>query len=794
MNLWTTGAGITPIFKKRGISKMEFSKKFVSEDLERSTFLKHVAAPIFRKSFNVTGDIKRAEILICGLGFYDLFINGKKITKGFLAPYVSNPDHIIYYDKYDLAPYIKQGENAIGIMLGDGFQNGKTRVWDFMDNVFNASPRLALTLEIETESGTIKLDASDFKCKKGPVTFNDMRSGVHFDNRLYEKGWDNAGYKEDETWHEPLAVMDLPRGRAKICMAEPVVVKKELKAVSIKKGELCGYKEREDVTEGLYGQTPPVNPPERTGGYIFDFGENNAGIFRLKIKGTPGQRIDIQCAEKLTDGKVDYSNIRFFPDGYSQRSIYILSGEGEEVFEPMFAYFGYRYLYVSGITEKQATDELLTYLVMSSDLDERGGFECSDEIANKICAAAKRSDISNFYYFPTDCPHREKNGWTGDASVSSEHMILTLTAENSWREWLNNIRLAQTDEGELPGIVPTGDWGYEWGNGPAWDSVLFNLPYMTYKYCGETDVIKENAHAMMSYLEYISNKRDDEGIVAIGLGDWVPVDRECDDYEPPLGFTDSLMVLDMCRKAEVMFNAAKLFLNSAYAKNLGDQMYSAIRNKYIDFNNMLVCGNCQSSQALAIYFDVFKPAEKAEAFKRLLEIIKQDNESITSGFLGLRVIFHVLSQFGYSDLAYKMITKEDYPSYAYWMLHGKTTLLESFHPLEIYGASENHHFLGDVIQWFMRYPGGINVINSKNVKIKPCFVKKLNHAKAYHILPDGEVSVKWERDGDAIILSVCCPESVKCDIELDSGYIFENEKKSYINGAVKKARVIRKNA
>ena len=154
----------------------------------------------------------------------------------------------------------------------------------------------------------------------------------------------------------------------------------------------------------------------------------------------------------------------------------------------------------------------------------------------------------------------------------------------------------------------------------------------------------------------------------------------------------------------------------------------------------------------------------------------------------------MLSQFGYSDLAYKMITKKEAPSYGNWIEQGETTLLEQFWTKKEFAASKNHHFLGDVIQWFMRYPGGINVINSKNVKIKPCFVKKLNHAKAYHILPDGEVSVKWERDGDAIILSVCCPESVKCDIELDSGYIFENEKKSYVNGAVKEAKVIRKNA
>lgn len=775
---------------------MEFSKKFVSECVERSTFCEHIAAPIFRKSFTVSKNVKRAEILISGLGFYDLFLNGKKITKGFLAPYISNTDHITYFDKYDLLPYLADGENVIGVMLGDGFQNGKTRVWDFMDNILNSAPKLALSVEVETENEILSFDATDFKCKKGPITFNDMRSGVHFDNRLAQKGWNEPNYKEDDGWHAPI-IADPPRGKAKICEAEPIVIKKELKPVSVKSGELYEYNAREDVLEGLKGGKTAVEAPERTGGYIYDFGENNAGIFRLKIKGQAGQRIDIQCAEKLTDGKVDYSNIGFYPDGYSQRSIYILSGEGEEVFEPMFAYFGYRYLYVSGITEEQATPELLTYLVMSSDLEERGTFECSDEIANKIYEAGRRSDISNFYYFPTDCPHREKNGWTGDASASAEHMILTINPENSWREWMNNIRLAQTEDGQLPGIVPTDKWSYEWGNGPAWDSVLFNLPYMAYKYRGETKMIEENAHAMIAYLEYVSKKRDDEGIVEIGLGDWLPVMTkrrgELADgiFDVPLGFTDSVMVLDMCRKAETMFNSVGYGLHASFAKQLGEQMYTSIRNKYIDFNTMLVTGNSQSSQAIGVYFDVFEPAEKHMAVQRLVEIIHRDGDSITVGFLGLRVIFHVLSQFGYSDLAYEMITKKEYPSYGYWIENGETTLLESFRTEKNYPNSKNHHFFGDILQWFMRYPGGINVVNCKHVVIKPHFIKKLDHASASHILPDGKVSVNWKRDGENIIISVECPESVKCEVQLENGYFFENNKISYTKGSLNEEKVMK---
>ena len=153
---------------------------------------------------------KSGEILICGLGFYDLFINGEKITKGYLAPYISNTDHIVYYDYYDLTAWLRPGESVIGVMLGDGFQNAKTRVWDFMDNVFNSAPKLALSMRVESNGKIQEFDASDFHCKKGPVLFNDLRSGVFFDRRKEEKGWNQPGFQEDEGWHEPV-MADRPR-------------------------------------------------------------------------------------------------------------------------------------------------------------------------------------------------------------------------------------------------------------------------------------------------------------------------------------------------------------------------------------------------------------------------------------------------------------------------------------------------------------------------------------------------------------------------------------------------------
>lgn len=752
---------------------MEFSKKFVCEDIAYSTYEKNVPAPLFRKSFELKSVPERAEILICGLGFYDLFVNGKKITKGYLAPYISNSDHICYYDKYDLKEYLNIGENVVGVMLGDGHQNNKTAVWDFVNNNINSAPLLSLTLEIESNKDTIHFEADDFVCKKGPILFNDLRSGVFYDARLLEDGWNEPNFVEKD-WHKPISGIYKPRGKQKICEAEPIKVSKELKPVSITKGELEPYVATHgSVVEFLKVITPFETSAELKGGYIYDFGENNAGTLRLKIKGEKGQKISLQCGEQLVDGKLSYSNIGFYPDGFVQRDIYYLKGEGEEIFEPMFTYHGFRYVYVSGITEEQATKDLLTYLVMSSDLEKRGDFKCSDNVANKIYEIAQRSDISNFYYIQTDCPHREKNGWTGDASMSAEHIIMTLGAENSWREWLNNIRLTQKEDGQLPGIVPTDHWGYDWGNGPAWDSIIFNLPYMAYKYRGETKIIEENATAMLRYLEYVSRKRDEKGIVAIGLGDWLPVVRNDGgkQSDASLGFTDSVMVLDMCRKGSQMFEAINLPMHKAFAQKLGEEILEAIRKEYIDFDTYVVDNRYQTTQAMAIFYNVFKEEEKEKAFEVLKEIIKEDNYSVTTGFLGLRVIFHVLSNFGEEELAYKMITKPEFPSYGYWVEKGETTLLESFFEYDEYFCqSKNHHFFGDVENWLMSCPGGIKVQNENTVKISPKFIKSINWCEATHKMKNGEIKTHWDRKENEIVLKVENTGNVQYTLELDKKY------------------------
>ena len=395
------------------------STKFISATREFATYEKTVAAPYLRRSFSLSALPEKADFTVTGLGFYRVFVNGKDITKGLLAPYISNDDEVVYYDRYDLAPHLRVGKNTLAFLLGNGFHNCVGgNIWDLDKALYRSAPKLAFALTLS--DGTVIEADENVKTHPSPILFDDLRCGVHYDARKELSGWTSPDF-DDSDWENAFPV-ETARGKSVLCSAEPIRVYDELAPETITPHVfLAPYQHRDDhMPEKTFYDSAEDDAKE---GFLYDFGQNNAGIFRLKINGKAGQRIVLQACERLNEeNRPFFSNIDFYPNGYSQRTIYICRGEGEEIFTPDFTYIGYRYLWVSGITEEQATKELLTYLVAGSDLEARGDFSCSDEMANRLWEISLRSDRANLYYFPTDCPHREKNGWTGDASMSAEHM------------------------------------------------------------------------------------------------------------------------------------------------------------------------------------------------------------------------------------------------------------------------------------------------------------------------------------------------------------------------------------
>ncbi len=757
---------------------MKFSARFIKAPQELCDFDRHVPAPYLRKTFTLETEPARAEITVCGLGFYELYINGRNITKGPLAPYISNPDDVCYYDRYDLAGLLKKGKNAVGILLGNGFRNAFGGfVWDFDQASCRGVPTVALCLEAADGENAVEIEADEtFRTHPSPVLFDDERMGCRYDARMEIPGWSEPDF-DDSGWAYAVPEKK-PRGVARLCGAEPIAVTETLSPVRITYHEELPY-----CYESMRNDAAPLEGAVAKKAYVYDFGVNGAGVTRLAIRNsTPGQTVTVRHAEDLVHGDVSVNSTIFLRRTtteryieYGQTDVYICRG-GDEAFVPVFKYDGFRYAIVEGLTPEQATADAVTFLVMNSDIRERAGFTCSDPVLNQLQACARRSDLSNFYYFPTDCPHREKNGWTGDASVSSEHMLLNLTAEKSLREWLFNIRLAQRADGALPGIIPTGGWGFDWGNGPAWDSVCVNLPYNIYRFTGDTEVILENAAMIMRYLYYISRRRDERGLIAVGLGDWLdPFEKERGGIASPLWVTDSATVFEIARKAAFLFDRAGLTREAAYAGAFSEDMRNSFRKHLIDPETMTVAGDCQTSQAMAIEVGLFDESELPAARRRLIDIIHRDKDVNACGMIGLRHIYHALVHAGEADLAFKLITSGARSCYGYWMNHGATSLWECFPDLDVgTEGSKNHHFMGDISSLFIQEFAGLkpnpDFRDVNACEISPHFVNALDYAEAFYRAPKGEVSVRWDRTPSGMDIRIRMTGETKGTLILPEGY------------------------
>ncbi|HPE94623.1 MAG TPA: family 78 glycoside hydrolase catalytic domain [Bacillota bacterium] len=691
--------------------------EFICKSHDYSTLERSVNAPYIRRRFNAPEEMK-AKLVITGLGFYDAFINGKRITKGLLAPYVSAPDDIVDYDEYEFTA--KKGENVLGLILGNGMQNSFCGyVWDFEKAAWRASPETAFEIRV---GDAVFTSGTGCKCFDSPITFDDERGGEFYDARLEIKGWSEPGF-DDSGWSDALPARE-PKGEKRFCIAEPITTQSILKPLSVK---------------------------QTNGGWLYDFGVNAAGNPRLTMKGTRGQTVTLYCGELLVNGDLTQENIKCDRNQQCQVMKYTFSGDGTETYTPHFTYSGFRYVKITGVTAEQATPDALEYLVQNSDLRRSAEFECSDETVNKLAELSQRSTLANFWYFPTDCPHREKNGWTGDAAVSAEQTIMQFKAENSYAEWLAHIRAVQREDGALPGIIPTGGWGFKWGSGPAWDCVIAVLPYYIYLYRRDKAILRDNADAIDSYLTYMSTKLLADGTTAYGLGDWCSPNRPSGDPKTPLGVTDTLMCADICKKASYIFGQLGQTERRARADTMYCKLISAFRNAFVDTNKCSVRCLTQTAQSMALYYGVFTEGEYAEAYTVLKKLISDNDGQHDCGILGCRVIFNVLADNGDADLALSMITSKAHPGFGNWIDRGATSLWENFPKEDEPFLSLNHHFFGAISGFFFRYIAGIQV-GEEGVRIEPKYPSAITHAKAKIDIAGELVSVEWTRSPDGAIV------------------------------------------
>ena len=723
---------------------MQF-QTFIKGSDTYATYTHPVSAPILRKRFTLTETPQTASLQICVSGLYELYLNGSRLTRGFLCPYFSNPDHVLYYDTYDIAPYLQEGDNAVAVILGNGFSNQDTPRQDFNQSSFRAAPVLALCLQASGAHTTVSLETDEtWKMHPSPILYDMYRFGVIYDARNEIDGFSDPTF-DDSTWAYALPAA-APKGVIRPSTVLPVTAQYELTPHSI---EL-----QKDLYYFYDNDGNPFPQAHVDSGWCYDFGFSCAGVCRLKIKGKRGQQITLRHGEYPRYGKFNMNSIMTIKpndEAYFhlfQTDTYILKGGAEEIFVPTFTYHGFRYVLVEGITEEQATDDLLTFIVFNTDIQKHSDFRCSDETLNTLYDMAIRADVSNFHHFPTDSPHREKNGWTGDISMSSHQYLLSFDCSDNFRVWLENVRFAQTEAGQIPGVVPTAGWGYAWGSGPVWDSAIVNIPYETYRFTGRTDLIAENADMLIRYLHYIADKRDERGLIACGLGDWCQPGKRNPHFDAPLAFTDSTQIYRSAQRSAFLFDLIGRETEKQYALTLADEMRAAIRTHLIDPNTCTAAGDCQTSQAVALHLGLFTPDEYSKAYQKLISIIHRDNDTLNCGMIGLRYLFHVLFAGGDSDLALVMMTKKDAPSYGNMIELGGTALFESLIPNGIQ-ESQNHHFYGDIIHLFIEKLAGLRPNPQMDdiycVEIAPIVPDSISHAQASYTIGDDTVSVRWEK-------------------------------------------------
>ena len=732
-----------------------------------ATFDRFVPAPCFKRVFDLP-DVKEATLEVCTPGFYELFVNGKRVTRGALSPYIADPDDVMYVDTYDLAPYLTEGKNVISLLLGNGILNCVGGyIWNFDKAPYRAAPMAAVSFKC----GNVTFDASSFVWKPSAIQFDDIRAGEWYDAR--RESDDLLSADTDDTW-QPVIPARAPRGKILPNRAAPILVEKELTPVSVRRSHV-GIWPDEQITA--------LPEDERGEGYLYDFGINTAGVCRLKIKNTrPGQKIVLQFGEILgenpsggadttlrtPDAGLDLRGFHYLPHRFNNRDVYICRGGEEEIWQPYFTYHGFRYVLVYGLDESQAADDLLTYLVMHTDMETRASFRCSDETANRIFDACVTADKSNFFHFPTDCPHREKNVWTGDAYLSAEQMLTAFGCENNLKQWLRDIRAAMNQNGDIPGIVPTVDWGF--GLGVVWGSVIVELPYRIYTLRDDVSVIRENAAAMLRFLNYIAASRWEDGMIHTGLGDWCQAARGVvDNPKAPSVVTSTAAAMDDCRKCAEMFRTVGMTAQAVFADELYAELKKAARAELLDANNALMVYRCQTAQAAGIWCGMFEPWEIDKAVGNLLAIIHENDDHIDCGSFGLRILFRVLADHGEEELAYRMITRTDFPSYGYMVENGATALHELFFPMERVQSSCNHHFYGDVLAWFTQTVTGITYEKGR-LRIRPRFIGKLDFAEGHLVTPKGKVEVKWRREGNGITLDISLDKNMAADVYLPSAW------------------------
>ena len=713
--------------------------------IAKTTDINERPAPMFRREFKVSGEIKSARLYICGLGYNEIELNGSKVGDRFLDPAFTRYDRRMLYVTHDVTDQLKAGENAIGVTLGHGWFNAQTiAVWNLENAPWRAAPKMILKLAIQYADGHQSVLVSDksWKTSTGPIIFNSIYGGETYDARLEKIGWSTVGY-DDSSW-EDVKVVKAPEGKMVAQAMPPIRATATIKPVKI---------------------TEP-----KPGVFIFDMGQNFAGHVNLTVSGPAGTQVVMRHAELLHgDGTLDNDDMskhvrRGGADQPFQTDTYILKGEGTETWHSRFTYHGFQYVEVTGFPGKPTLDAL-EGVFLHSDVPAIGKFDCSNPLFNWITEAARWSFLSNLYGLPTDCPHREKNGWTADAHIAAEQALYTFQPVTIYAKWMNDIDDEQRPDGNLPGIVPNAGWGDNIG--PSWDSAFLIIPDYINLYYGDSKVLRDHYEGMKRYVDYLGT-RAENGIVSYGLNDWAPANTKT-----PADITSTGYYY---QDARIVAHTAELLGKSGDAKKytrLADEIKKDFNKKFYNAETGVYGNGSQAALSCALFHDLVEPENKQRVFDNLLAAIEKADGHIAAGILGTKYIFRVLTEGGRADVAYAMADKKDAPGWGWWKSQGATTLWEQWNGSE----SRNHIMFGDIVAWYYESLAGIGADPSapgfKNIIVRPQPVGDLTFAQAEVDSVRGKIESSWKIEGGKFKLHLLIPPNSTATVYMPGAKVDE---------------------
>lgn len=686
-------------------------------------------APMLRRRFQIARLPKKAKLSVAGLGYGCYFLNEKEVTRDkFIAPF-GDYRKTVWYTTYDVTDKLVVGENIFAVMLGNGWYNEAIgTAWDFDLAEWRDMPKLILSLECDGETVLVSDDEWLYSMHS-PVIFNQLREGEHFDARLYDPAWKSLFY-DDSAWKRVKIDDTPPKGSLRECTCEPIREIASLAPIGIRK---IGVKR-----------------------FVYDFGRNISGYARISVKQKSRDTIVLRFAEQVhEDGTPkfnDMDNPHYFKNGEFARDIFICSENAFE-WKPCFTYHGFRYIEVQGLEDENALPETITAIEVHQDVATRSSFLSSCELMDKLFLLGQRATLSNVFYMPTDCPTREKLGWMNDAQSSSDQFLTDFQMEGVLSKWWQDILDAQTEEGELPGIVPTPKWGYHWGNGPVSEGTLFEIPYRIYLHTADDTLLKKGLPYFKKSLAYFDSRRDENGDILYGLDDWAAPCEEKEKvgcafinrvlYIKCLGIT--LLAAERCTE-----DASAL--KAAFAREVAEA-----KARYLAAD-----GTCkidkQTAAAMMIYFDLYDDIEPLAA--QLARLVEEKDFHHECGMVGLRYLYLALNKAGLAEYAYRIIHAKGFPSYRAWVEDGATTLYEYWDST----TSKNHHMYSDFMSWMIKTVLGIAPCLSApgfaRVDVAPYFFKDLEFAEGHCDTVRGRIFVRWERREGDVWLTVCVPQGI----------------------------------